>query len=155
MSPPLSHHSLAAEKPCIIVPIKKPTSSPFFRNWQPQLTSRTYRYRSSTEYPSRATLFKLIFGCPDILYELTTKFWIDRPHCFGSALVICGSGSSILDECGSGYGSSADPDSGKIWSFPKVNKTNFFSHLIFLTLNNFRPSSLPKIWLHGIYLLFL
>jgi hypothetical protein len=43
-------------------------------------------------------------------------------QCFGSALVICGSGSSILDEYGSrngsrsknGSGFSADPDSGKI-----------------------------------------
>jgi hypothetical protein len=43
-------------------------------------------------------------------------------QCLGSAFIVYGSGygSSILDECGSGCGSwsvsSADPDSGKIWT---------------------------------------
>jgi hypothetical protein len=48
----------------------------------------------------------------------------------------------------------ADPDSVRIRILikiepiiPKANKRNFF-YLIFLTLNIFRPNSLPKIWLH-------
>jgi hypothetical protein len=45
-------------------------------------------------------------------------------QCFGSALVICGFGSSILDECGSG--SSVDPDSGKRWTKFSEGKQNKF-----------------------------
>jgi hypothetical protein len=56
-----------------------------------------------------------------------------------------------LDECGSGYeaGSSADPDSGKIWTKFSEGKRIIFFSLIFLTFNIFRPNSLPKIRLQG------
>jgi hypothetical protein len=50
-------------------------------------------------------------------YSFISPFCMTYRQCFGSALIVCGSGSSILDECGFGYGSgsSADPeDSEKI-----------------------------------------
>jgi hypothetical protein len=63
-------------------------------------------------------------------------------QCFGSSLVICGSGygsgSSILDECGSGSSADPDLDSGKILSKFSERKQNKFCHLIFLTLNIFK-----------------
>jgi hypothetical protein len=105
-------------------------SDPFWCSWCPHRSWwYTFRWASAPSWPSpgKTSDRRRCYLIKKGNYKTIPKAFKNNGNnptdyllyeqCFGSALVICGSGygsgSSIFDECGSGSRADLDPDSGK------------------------------------------
>jgi hypothetical protein len=77
------------------------------------------------------------------------RFIFYENQCYGSAYIICGSGSKLLDECGSGSNSrSGSKSKPKISNFFPNVKIFFMLSLNYDTFKQFIQTSLSKICFH-------